>query len=125
MRSLHITRHIIGAVILCTVVCALAAQPIRSRAQPATSVNIVNNSNRVISHVYLSHVSVDNWGADQLGETPVAPGQSVTLSNFACDQSQIKVIAEDQDGCFLATVIDCGSNAAWTITSSTAADCGN
>jgi hypothetical protein len=84
----------------------------------------VNNSNRQIRHVYLSHVDVDDWSADQLGETDILSSQSATIGNFACDQQQIKVIGEDQDGCFLSTVVNCGDNATWTITNDTAADCG-
>jgi hypothetical protein len=34
------------------------------------------------------------------------------------------VIAEDQDGCFESTIINCGDNANWTITTDTARDCG-
>ena len=105
--------------------CALMALAAMStaRARVASSVNIVNNSTREIRHVYLSHVDLDDWSADQLTQT-VAPGQSFTLSNFTCDQQQIKVIGEDQDGCFLSKVVACGESATWTITNDTAADCG-
>jgi hypothetical protein len=98
---------------------------LKSSAQPATSVNIVNNSNREIRNVYLSHVDVDDWGANQLGNATIGAGQSFTLNNVACDQQQIKVIGEDQDGCFVSTVVTCGGNATWTITNDTPRDCGN
>jgi hypothetical protein len=107
------------------VLFVVAALPLWSRAKTTTtSVNIVNNSNREIRNVYLSHVSVDDWGVNQLGDATIPPGQSFTIGNVACDQQQVKVIGEDQDGCFLATVVDCGSNATWTITNDTARDCG-
>jgi len=96
-----------------------------SRARTtATSVNIVNNSTREISNVYLSHVDVDDWGADLLGDATIAAGQSSTINNLACDQGQVKVIAEDQDGCFISTVISCGESGSWTITNDSARDCG-
>jgi hypothetical protein len=86
----------------------------------------VNNSTREIRNVYLSHVDVDDWGSNQLSEgATIAPGQSVSLANLACDQQQVKVIAEDGDGCFLSLVAACGNNATWTITNDTARDCGN
>ncbi len=114
-----------GLIIICVALLTLTALPLVSRAQPSTSVNIVNNSSRVIRNVYLSHVDVDDWSGDQLSNNAtIGPGQSFTLSNVACDQQQVKVIGEDQDGCFLTTVVDCGSNATWTITNDTAADCG-
>jgi hypothetical protein len=110
---------------ICVVLLTLTALPLVSLAQPSTAVNIVNNSSRVIRNVYLSHVDVDDWSGDQLSDNAtIGPGQSFNLSNVACDQQQVKVIGEDQDGCFLTTVVACGSNATWTITNDTAADCG-
>jgi hypothetical protein len=96
-----------------------------AQARPSTSLNIVNNSSRAIRNVYLSHVDTDDWSGNQLGDATIASGQSFTLPSVACDQQQVKVIAEDQDGCFITTVVDCGSNATWTITNDTARDCGN
>ena len=127
MKNSGGTRKTRRLIIICVAVLAFASVPLLSRARTATatSVNIVNSSNRVIRNVYLSHVDADDWSADQLtnGAT-IGPGQSSTVSNLACDQQQVKVIAEDQDGCFLSTVISCGDSATWTITNDTAADCG-
>jgi hypothetical protein len=89
----------------------------------ATSVNIVNNSSREIRNVYLSDVNVDNWGANQLGNSTIAPGQSFALNNIACNQQQIRVIGEDQDGCFLSITITCGESVTWTITNNKPVDC--
>ena len=118
------TRKLRRLIILCVGLCAFAALPLLSSARSSSSINIVNNSNRAIRYVYLSPVSADDWTGDQLGGNGISPGQSATVSNFSCDQQQIKVIGEDQDGCFLSLVINCGSNATWTITNDTAADCG-
>ena len=123
MKNLD-TRKLRRIIILCLALCAFAFLPLHSSARSSTSINIVNNSNRVIRYVYLSHVNVDDWSGDQLGGSGISPGQSSTVSNFSCDQQQIKVIGEDQDGCFLSTVIACGADATWTITNDTAADCG-
>lgn len=112
-------------IIICVALLTLAALPLLSSARASsTSVNIVNNSSRQIRNVYLSHVDADDWSADQLGEATIAPGQSSTISNVACDQQQVKVIAEDQDGCFASTVVTCGDSSTWTITNDTARDCG-
>ena len=123
MRTLHISRSLGRVVIFCIAFGALTILPLLSRAQPATSVNIVNNSSREISHVYLSPVGSDDWGPNQLGNSVIAAGQSYTL-NLACDQQQVKVIGEDQDGCFVSTVVNCGDNATWTVTNNTARNCG-
>src|SRR5205807_3494093 len=115
---------------VCVVFLAFASLPLlmsgRSRTT-ASSVNIVNNStSRQIVHVYLSHVDANDWSGNQLGDTTtIGPGQSSTVSNFTCDQQQIKVIGEDQDGCFSSAVVNCGGYATWTLTNDTARDCGN
>ena len=113
-------------IIICVALVAFASLPWLSFARTmSTSVNIVNNSSREIRNVYTSPVNNDDWGADLLGNATIAAGQSYSLSAIACDSDQIKVIAEDQDGCFLTTVISCGQSATWTVTNDTARDCGS
>ena len=133
MNNSNSTRHIRVLVITCIALLAVAALPLLTSGHSltasksvttATSVNIVNNSSRDVRNVYLSHVDADDWGADILTNGSITPGHSATLNNLACDQQQVKVIGEDQDGCFLSTVVTCGESATWTITNTTAADCG-
>ena len=125
MRNSDGTRNPRSLVIICVALVAFVAVPLLSSARTlTTSVNIVNNSNKDIRNVYLSHVNVDDWGGNQLGNATIAPGQSFALNNVACDQQQVKVIGEDQDGCFVSTVVNCGDSATWTITNDTARDCG-
>ncbi len=125
MRNSDGMRHPRGLIIVCVALLAVACVPLLSSARTATtSVSIVNNSSREIRNVYLSHVNRDDWSGNQLGDSTISPGQSFTLNNVACDQQQVKVIGEDQDGCFVSTVVDCGSSATWTITNDSARDCG-
>lgn len=124
MRNSDGLRNHRGLIIICVAILAFASLPLLSTARtPTTSVTIVNNSNKEIRNVYLSHVNVDDWSNNQLGNATILPSQSFTLNNVACNQQQVKVIAEDQDGCFLSTVVSCGSSATWTITNETATDC--
>lgn len=126
MRNSDGQRKHRGLVIISVALLALAALPLLSSASSLTSsINIVNNSNRSVRNVYLSHVDGDDWSNDQLGEASIGPGQSFTVSNLTWDQQQIKVIAEDQDGCFLSAVVAVAENSSWTITNDTAVDCGN
>lgn len=112
-------------IIVCIALIVFAALPFLALARTmSTSVNIVNNSNRDIKNVYSSHVDADDWSADLLGDATIVAGQSYTVNNLACDGQQVKVIAEDQDGCFISVVVSCGQNATWTITNDTARDCG-
>ena len=117
------TSLLLLAVFAGIMVCA----PLLSTAHVSTTaITIVNNSSREIRHVYLSAPDQNNWGSDQLGNSVIsANGGSYTLSNVSCGGASIKVIAEDQDGCFSYEVVSCSDNATWTITSSTARDCGD
>jgi hypothetical protein len=126
MKNSDGQRYPRGLIIICVVLLAIASTPLLSSARtPSTSVNIVNSSTREIRNVYLSHVDADDWSGNQLSSgSTIAPGQSYTLNNVACDQQQVKVIGEDQDGCFVSTVVTCGDGATWTITNNTARDCG-
>lgn len=121
MKNSRAMSRFCSVVTLCIALYAMGA--ISSASTVATSVNIVNNSSREIRNVYLSDVSADNWGANQLGSSTIAPGQSFALNNIACNQQQIRVIGEDQDGCFLSIVITCGESVTWTITNNTPVDC--
>lgn len=95
-------------------------------AAPSQSVTltVVNNSNRDIRALYLSPVDNDNWGADQLNESAISPGATRTL-NITWDQAAVKLVGEDQDGCFLSTTLNVASNIEWTIASDAPRNCGN
>lgn len=125
MKNSHNSHSFRRLIIFCVAFGALATVPLLSSATPSTSVNIVNDSSREIRHVYFSHVNADDWSGDQLHNSVIAPGQSFTLNNVACDQQQVRVIGEDADGCFVSTVVNCGDNATWTVTNEAARDCGD
>jgi hypothetical protein len=127
MRNSHAdtARNARRLAVLIASLCVFAALPLLASARARTaSINVVNNSSREIIHVYLSHADGDDWGQNQLGDSSISPGQSFTISNVSWDQPQVKVIAEDRNGCFLSAVVTYGDGAAWTITNDTAADCG-
>jgi hypothetical protein len=125
MKRSHVSHNLQRLIVFCTAIGVAAMVPLLSRAQPSMSVSIVNNSSREIRHVYFSHVNADDWSRNQLSDDAViSPGQSFTLGDIACDQQQVRVISEDQDGCFSSTVVNCGDNATWTVTDSTPRDCG-
>ena len=125
MKNSDGSRNPRSLIIICVALMAFASLPFLSLARAAsTSVHIVNDSGKEIRNVYTSHVNSDDWSANLLGDGPIAAGQSFDLSNISCDGQQIKLIAEDQDGCFLSAVINCNQSSSWTITNDTARDCG-
>jgi hypothetical protein len=113
--------------VLIIALCALvAAVPWRSGAQPQTaSIQVVNNSSRQIRHLYLSPVDEENWGPDQLNDQTIQPGGSFTVSNVSCSGPEVKVIGEDEQGCFVTQVVGCTGDAVWTITNDATPNCGN
>lgn len=110
-------------IVLVIALSVFAALPLLASARTA-SITIVNNSGREVSHVYLSHSDQDDWGQNQLGESSIGSGQSFTISNVSWDQPQLKVVAEDGDGCFLYGIVSVTDGSTWTITNNTARDCG-
>jgi hypothetical protein len=110
--------------ILVAVVGTLAAlAPLSFAIAPVLTISVVNNSGREIRHLYLSPANNDNWGADQLDQT-ISPGATRNL-NVSWDQSTVKLVAEDQDGCFLYTTVDATGSPVWTIASDAPRNCGN
>jgi len=93
---------------------------------PVSAITIVNNSSHEVRHVFLSAPDQNNWSADQLGSSVIpANGGSATISNVSCSGPGIKVIAEDEEGCFTYQVVTCSDSVTWTITNEAARDCGN
>jgi hypothetical protein len=111
--------------IFCAMLGLLLSLPLLSSASvAATSVTIVNNSNWTINNVYLSPVDRNDWSAGLLSDS-LGTGASITLNNLSCDGASVRVITEDQNGCFLSQVVTCNSSQTWTITNDAAPDCGN
>ena len=114
----------IRSILLLTVVCAFGLLTTRSGAAPTVTITIVNNSSWEIRHLYLSPANNDNWGPDQLNNSPISPGATREL-NVSWNQSTVKLVGEDQDGCFLSTTVDATGSPTWTITSQASRNCGN
>jgi hypothetical protein len=108
---------------LCVVALLSAAPSGASVAPTEASIKIVNNSEREIINLYLSHEDSDDFGPDLLPDSTIKPGGSFTITDVTCDQPKIKVTAEDKDSCFLSSVVSCGDAVTWTITKDTPAEC--
>jgi hypothetical protein len=120
---------------LTTLVCALISIPALSNgastrvstAAPMMTIAVANNASRDIYHLYLSPVDHDAWGPDLLTEaTILRTGQTFTIAEASCTGNEIKVVAEDRQGCFIYVVLGCAeASAGWTITDAYPVDCGN
>lgn len=94
------------------------------RTPSTSSIAVTNSSTLEIRHLYLSPTTEENWGPDQLNGATVAPNGSFTITGVSCGQGTIKVIAEDQNGCFFYKTVECSSDSTWTIASNATPDCG-
>ena len=112
------------ALIFLAVLSAVCVLSPLSRATTASiTVNVVNNSQKAVSHLYLASDGQDNWTGDQLsGAINAGASQNVSVD---WSESTVQLIAEDEDGCFLKTTVDNSGSPSWTITSSTTRDCGS
>jgi len=108
---------------LTAILVGLAALAPLSTATAPLTITVVNNSDRQIRHFYLSPANNDQWGPDQLSE-PISAGTNRTL-NVSWEQSTVKLVAEDQDGCFMVQTVEAAGTLTWEISSSTARDCGD
>ena len=112
--------------LLVALLCGFMAAPSLSRSKPQATITVTNNSSREVDHLYTSPTDRKEWSADQLPEgSRVQTGASFTLTNVICERDQIKVIAEDKDGCFMYVLISCQEPSTWTISNTTPRDCGN
>ena len=112
--------------LLAIVTCTFATVPRSSSAANRATITVNNNSRREIVHLYTSPVDRNQWSEDYLPDgSRLQSGGSITLSSVITDRDQIKVIAEDKDGCFSYSVISCADAASWTIDNNTARDCGS
>ncbi|MGH9906367.1 MAG: hypothetical protein ACRD8U_12390 [Pyrinomonadaceae bacterium] len=119
-------RLLLLVVIMCALVGASTISAPATSGLPAMAILVTNNSGRDIHHLYLSPADREAWGPDLLNETVLRTGQSFTISDVSCAGYEIKVIAEDREGCFAYAVVSCAqASTGWTITSETPRDCGN
>jgi len=97
--------------------------PLSNATAPTLTISLVNNSQWEIRHLYLSPANSEDWGPDQLSSA-ISAGSSRNL-DVTWNQSTVKLVAEDQDGCFLTTTVEATGTPTWTITGSTSRNCGN
>ena len=100
----------LAVLLVCAVSFPLFAAPKKA------NVKVMNNSDWAIHHMYLSPVSEDDWGPDQLGKLVIDSEGVFTLKGIPCDSYDVKVVDEDGDECIIEDVDICGGGYEWEIT---------
>jgi hypothetical protein len=121
-----VTHIAILSAILIVAFYLLTTTPRAAAVSPDTaSISVTNESGRGIRFVYSTAVSSDAWSDNLLpSESILQNGQTATLNNVTCSGSEVRLIAEDMDGCFLSTVVACANGSSWNIDSDTLPQCG-
>jgi hypothetical protein len=79
-------------------------------------VEIENASLWDIHQLFLSPVSDEEWGPDQLGKQIIASGETYRLTDIPCDDYDVRLVDEDGDVCVVRAVALCGDRDTWRIT---------
>jgi|SRR5215831_18556155 len=123
LRPLSDTRIYPVLIFVAVISLIFVLAPLSRASAGAVTINVVNNSQKEIRNLYLASANSDNWGDDQLSE-PIAAGANRSI-NADWSEATVKVVAEDEDGCFLTTTLDASGTPSWTITGDTPRDCGS
>jgi hypothetical protein len=100
--------------LVAALVCAFALPSFA--AGKKSTVKIINQSKWEIHHIFLSSTEDESWGPDQLEDSVLGKGESLTITSIPCDLYDVKVVDEDGDECIIEQVDLCGNNAYWKIT---------
>jgi hypothetical protein len=124
-HALLSSRTCLRLLMLVALLGVLSTQTLLSSAATSPlTITIVNNSAWEIHSLYLSPANNDDWGVDQLDGASISPRATRTL-NVSWDQSTVKLVAEDKDGCFMYQTVEASGNPDWTIASGATRNCGN
>jgi hypothetical protein len=109
----HIVRRFTLACLLsaATVLPALAAQ-----------LTVINSSDYVVHHLYISPSASKSWGQDQLGKSIIGRAERFTVNNIPDGTYDLKLVDEDGDECIVERV-DINSDMNWTLTDTVVENC--
>jgi len=87
------------------------------------SLKLVNKSDWVIHHIYVSSAADGEWGPDQLDDETLASGGSLTLTGISCDLYDIKVVDEEGTECVISAADLCENDSYWLVTNDDLESC--
>jgi hypothetical protein len=97
--------------IVATAVSALAAQ-----------ITVINSSDYVIHHFYVSPSKARSWGSDQFGKEIIGRAERFTVRNIPDGTYDLKLVDEDEDECIVENV-EVSGNMTWTLTDTVIENC--
>ena len=103
-------------VISCLMIVATAV------SAPAAQITVINSSDYVIHHFYVSPSKSRSWGSDQLGKAIIGRAERFTVRNIPDGTYDLKLVDEDEDECIVENVEVSGSMT-WTLTDTVIENC--
>lgn len=88
-----------------------------------SSFTVDNESDYVITELYIAPTDARTWGPDLLGSNVLFPGDSITITGIDCDDYDVQVYDELGASCELLDIDLCFDDAVWVITNSDLAFC--
>jgi hypothetical protein len=85
---------------------------------PEASLRVINNSDFVITELYLTDVNSRNWGDNLLANDALVPDEHLTLG-VACGYYDVLLVDEEGVDCQLNGVDLCLNDATWLINNNT------
>ena len=89
----------------------LVAAALAFGATAGSFVQLTNESLWNINELYISAVSEEEWGPDQLGDQVIETGGTFRLNGIPCDDYDVRIVDEDGDACILREVTMCDNEA--------------
>ena len=94
---------------------ACVALLLSTAAASAYDLVLINTSEYVIEHLYVSPAKAGNWGNDQIAGHTVKKDEKFTLRNIPGGVYDLKVIDEDEEECVVHN-IELDADKTWTFT---------
>jgi hypothetical protein len=88
----------------------------------AAQITVINSSDYVIHHFYVSPSKSRSWGPDQLGKEIIGRAERFTVRNIPDDTYDLKLIDEDEDECIVENV-EVSGTINWTLTDTVIENC--
>lgn len=124
MNLTHTHRRplLVSAIVIVPLLVATVLGAVRGRS--TVDVTVKNDSQRSMQHLYFASGDTGKWSGDQLNGTVIPSGGSFVLRNLDCNGANVRIIAEDQNGCFVYDNVSCDADQTWDITDASTPDCG-
>jgi hypothetical protein len=88
----------------------------------AGELTVINSSDYVVHHLFVSPSQARSWGPDQLGKETIGRAERFTVRNIPDGAYDLKIVDEDEDECIVENV-DVSGTMNWMLTDTVIENC--